>query len=214
MSVSPAQASGSTQAGRDRGAPVEPEQPPARGWRRRAVLARRYREAMPQRTMRLRLTALYGGLFLVSGIALLAITYLLVEGLPLAPAPKLPAACRVGQRADRDRLRAIGRPARTVAAIGSCAADHDGRVDLAGMGDGWTRAAPVACGHGENPRDLRGEPPRAACADGTTRRGHRAERHDRQAARPAGGSVRLAAQLCGECFARAAHAVGDDAHLA
>jgi hypothetical protein len=33
--------------------------------------------------MRLRLTALYGGLFLLSGIALLSITYLLVDGLPL-----------------------------------------------------------------------------------------------------------------------------------
>jgi signal transduction histidine kinase len=39
---------------------------------------------MPRRTVRLRLTALYGGLFLVSGAALLAITYLLVAGLPAA----------------------------------------------------------------------------------------------------------------------------------
>ncbi len=38
---------------------------------------------MPRRTVRLRLTALYGGLFLVCGAALLAITYLLVAGLPL-----------------------------------------------------------------------------------------------------------------------------------
>jgi signal transduction histidine kinase len=40
------------------------------------------RGVMPRRTVRLRLTALYGGLFLVSGAALLAITYLLVAGLP------------------------------------------------------------------------------------------------------------------------------------
>jgi len=42
------------------------------------------RGVMPRRTVRLRLTALYGGLFLVSGAALLAITYLLVAGLPAA----------------------------------------------------------------------------------------------------------------------------------
>ncbi len=41
---------------------------------------------VPRRTVRLRLTALYGGLFLVCGAALLAITYLLVAGLPLTKA--------------------------------------------------------------------------------------------------------------------------------
>jgi signal transduction histidine kinase len=40
------------------------------------------RGVMPRRTVRLRLTALYGGLFLVCGAALLAITYLLVAGFP------------------------------------------------------------------------------------------------------------------------------------
>src|SRR5262245_35247927 len=34
---------------------------------------------LPRRTIRLRLTAIYGGLFLVSGAALLAITYVLVS---------------------------------------------------------------------------------------------------------------------------------------
>jgi signal transduction histidine kinase len=42
------------------------------------------RGVMPRRTVRLRLTALYGGLFLVCGAALLAITYLLVAGFPAA----------------------------------------------------------------------------------------------------------------------------------
>jgi len=37
---------------------------------------------MPRRTVRLRLTALYGALFLVCGVVLVAITYLLVAGLP------------------------------------------------------------------------------------------------------------------------------------
>jgi signal transduction histidine kinase len=44
----------------------------------------------PRRTVRLRLTALYGALFLVGGATLLAITYLLVAGLP-APLPSLGA---------------------------------------------------------------------------------------------------------------------------
>jgi signal transduction histidine kinase len=47
------------------------------------------RGVMPRRTVRLRLTAVYGGLFLVSGAALLAITYLLVAGLPAA-LPRFP----------------------------------------------------------------------------------------------------------------------------
>jgi signal transduction histidine kinase len=47
------------------------------------------RGAIPRRTVRLRLTAVYGGLFLVSGAALLAITYLLVAGLP-ATLPRFP----------------------------------------------------------------------------------------------------------------------------
>jgi signal transduction histidine kinase len=43
-------------------------------------LARRRWLHLPGRTVRVRLTALYGGLFLISGAALLAITYLLVAG--------------------------------------------------------------------------------------------------------------------------------------
>ncbi len=42
---------------------------------------------MPRRTIRLRLTTLYGGLFLVSGIALLAIMYTLSKTVFQAPAP-------------------------------------------------------------------------------------------------------------------------------
>jgi signal transduction histidine kinase len=45
---------------------------------------RSLRGVTPRRTVRLRLTALYGGLFLVCGAALLAITYLLVAGFPAA----------------------------------------------------------------------------------------------------------------------------------
>jgi hypothetical protein len=42
---------------------------------------------LPRGTARLRLTILYGGLFLLSGVVLLGITYLLVDGLPLSPSP-------------------------------------------------------------------------------------------------------------------------------
>jgi hypothetical protein len=45
----------------------------------------RFRPHLPQRTIRLRLTVLYGGLFLAAGAGLLAVTYLLVE---------YPRACR------------------------------------------------------------------------------------------------------------------------
>ncbi|NUS18001.1 MAG: HAMP domain-containing histidine kinase [Streptomyces sp.] len=50
----------------------------ARGLRR--LTGRIVRAGLPRRTVRLRLTALYGGLFLVSGAALLAVTYGLVAG--------------------------------------------------------------------------------------------------------------------------------------
>jgi signal transduction histidine kinase len=45
---------------------------------------------LPRRTARLRLTALYGGLFLVSGVALVATTYVLFERATEYRAPRLP----------------------------------------------------------------------------------------------------------------------------
>ncbi len=44
---------------------------------------------LPRRSVRLRLTALYGGLFLISGAVLLAITYGLVVGRPEVTAFKI-----------------------------------------------------------------------------------------------------------------------------
>src|SRR2546430_998444 len=44
----------------------------------RRLTAAAARPHLPRRTVRLRLTLVYGGLFLVSGLALLAITYVLV----------------------------------------------------------------------------------------------------------------------------------------
>jgi signal transduction histidine kinase len=45
------------------------------------------RRGLPRRTVRLRLSVLYGGLFLVSGAGLLTVTYLLVAGLFPGPGP-------------------------------------------------------------------------------------------------------------------------------
>ncbi len=49
---------------------------------------------LPRRTARLRLTALYGGLFLLSGVALVATTYVLFERATQYRAPHLPAIPR------------------------------------------------------------------------------------------------------------------------
>ena len=47
----------------------------------------------PRRTARIRLTALYGGLFLLSGAALVAITYALFERATEFRAPPIPRIC-------------------------------------------------------------------------------------------------------------------------
>ncbi len=49
---------------------------------------------LPRRTARLRLTALYGGLFLLSGVALVAVTYVLFERATEYKAPHLPKVPR------------------------------------------------------------------------------------------------------------------------
>ena len=46
---------------------------------RRRIITLAVRPHLPQRTIRLRLTVIYGVLFLVCGAALLGITYALVE---------------------------------------------------------------------------------------------------------------------------------------
>ena len=62
----------------------------ARWWPRRWL-------RLPRRTVRLRLTLVYGGLFLLSGAALLAITYLLVSrSLPAGPITGRAGAPSVG----------------------------------------------------------------------------------------------------------------------
>src|SRR5262249_38768467 len=71
--------------------------------RRLAALA--VRPYLPQRTLRLRLTALYGGLFLACGDGLLGITYVLVEhatgGNPCSAASSPGSICGAGSAASQ-----------------------------------------------------------------------------------------------------------------
>ena len=59
----------------------------------------RFKQSLPRRTVRLRLTLLYSGLFLASGAGLLAITYVLVAQRisgPFSVSPEQPPAPRLG----------------------------------------------------------------------------------------------------------------------
>ena len=64
------------------------------GHPRAGLAGRLARRGLPRRTVRLRLSVLYGGLFLVSGAGLLGVTYLLVADLPpysrISSSPDLP----------------------------------------------------------------------------------------------------------------------------
>lgn len=71
-------------------------------------MALRMRFHLPRRTVRLRLTALYGALFLLSGAALLGITYGLVTGRPIVESFGF-------QRASGGEVRAIAVQPKTVA---------------------------------------------------------------------------------------------------
>jgi signal transduction histidine kinase len=59
---------------------------------------------MPKRTARVRLTALYGGLFLISGAALVAVTYLLFERATAFTKPALPRIPRAPSLQDLESL--------------------------------------------------------------------------------------------------------------
>ena len=73
-----------------------------------AKLAPRRMLHLPSRTVRLRLTLLYSGLFLVSGVALLAATYLIFRsnsGVDLIVAPGTGAACTGFRRTRRSSAK-------------------------------------------------------------------------------------------------------------
>ena len=78
------------------------------------------RAALPRRTVRLRLTALYGALFLASGAGLLTITNILARGWPWPQSPPswLPLAAASGQPLHGDH-RPCALPAQLQAQAGS-----------------------------------------------------------------------------------------------
>ena len=83
----------------------------------RAIGFRRWR---PRRTIRLRLTLLYGGLFLIAGAALLAITYGLVAGDSMSARPGSSSCHREVSRAGSCRRyrQALGQVATGSAVAG------------------------------------------------------------------------------------------------
>lgn len=67
----------------------------------------------PRRTARLRFTALYGGLFLFSGAALVAITYVLFERATRYTKPQLPQIPRTRPRSRNSRYLSYQMPWRS-----------------------------------------------------------------------------------------------------
>jgi hypothetical protein len=68
---------------------------------------RSYPARLPRRTVRLRLTALYGSLFLASGTGLLAITNILARGWPWPPTITSPAPAPSLGHVARDAARQV-----------------------------------------------------------------------------------------------------------
>ena len=133
------------------------------------------RPPLVKRTVRLRLTLLYGTLFLASGAALLAITYGLVDSrlsanvLSSQPVPRVSGRRRHGPR-NRHRLpgrrRQPARPAgRRPAPVPHPVRHRPGHHGRGGPGP-WlahrrAHAAPAAGHHRRDPPDLRPQPARA-----------------------------------------------------
>ena len=127
------------------------------------------RVRLPVRSVRLRLTALYGGLFLVSGVGLLAITYLLVSRATAITAvavgsahgpPPAHTAVNHGHSVDLHQLLVQSGIALAIMSVVSALLGWvvAGRVLRTAAGD-----------HRDDPPDLRGQPPRSpgACTGPT-----------------------------------------------
>ncbi len=83
----------------------------------RARLTRSAWRRLPRRTARLRLTALYGGLFLASGVALLASTYILFERATQYKTPHLPKVPHAPAIRDLEPLAFKGPPLPLLATV-------------------------------------------------------------------------------------------------
>jgi hypothetical protein len=179
----------------------------------------------PPGTIRLRLTLLYGTLFLGSGAVLLTITYLLLDGatgdslslitgsrggpggLTIRPLP----IQALGSQAVRHALRgqAVLQRAADLHHLLIWSAIALAIMAVISIALGWLVAGRVlgpAAGDDRNhPSDLRAQPPRAADDRRTARRAQRACRHGRRTARQAADRVRRAATIRRQRVARAPH---------
>lgn len=126
-----------------------------------------YLPRLPRRTVRLRLTLLYGALFLVSGAALLAITYVLVRGStgtvlflrtttnPELNAPATPQTLPQDRATPRPLPEGMEAEAERIEAQGRTQREHDldqlliqsgvalGLMSVASIGLGWVMAGRV-----------------------------------------------------------------------
>jgi signal transduction histidine kinase len=93
---------------------------------------------LPSRTVRLRLTVLYGGLFLASGAGLLASTYLLVEHQSAAGQFTSPSQAVRADRGDGSALPRSPVPGRHTTQ-GTAPTPPPGAWPAAGPGRGWVR---------------------------------------------------------------------------
>ena len=192
---------------------------------------------LPTRTIRLRLTLIYGAVFLVSAVALLTLGYLLVRHnlhhhhrfrndlartasalLPVdtrRPGPAIqPAAVKLGAARVPGRLSPgcrHGAARLLLEYIGALVVMTGVSVAL-----GWWMAgralAPLRGDHRHRAACLGREPRRADRPAGTGGRAQGAGRHLRRHAHAARRGVREPAALRRQRLARAAHAAGDHAH--
>ena len=144
----------------------------------------------------------------------------------VGPRGLLPAGDALGEAQRLDLQEAVRRlqstdaeqrdDARRAAAdpVRDRAGDHVGRLGRARLGRRRARAGAPAHDDRDDAADLARQPARAAGARRSRRRAQAPRGHDRRSARTAGGGVRGAAALRRQRLARAAHAAGDDAHVA
>jgi signal transduction histidine kinase len=119
-------------------------------------LPERIRQRLPARTARMRLTALYGGLFLLCGVVLLGILYLLFTqatgahcappGQVLAPGCTPPTSPSAATSSEAEKLKAAITRQRAATAGQQAASDRDQLLIQSGITLGIVAVAAVALG--------------------------------------------------------------------
>ena len=182
---------------------------------------------LPRHTVRLRLTALYGVLFLGSGAVLLAIS----SGVVAARSTTVAVPAQ-GQQAPQTALTAdqalirqlrhqLAQQTQSHSSLSQnlliAAAIALGVMTVVAIAAGWIIAGralrPLRAMTTATRADLRGQPARTAAMRGPRRRAQGSRRHHRRAAGPAGGGVRRAAPVRRQRLARAAHPADHDARV-